>query len=145
MAKHYQVVHGGAMKSVDTNESNEHQRKYTEEKWKKVAADPKLNIDRSRGHLNFEIGKGGKVYPLGTLPSVSDRYKARLAETGAVDPNHKYIDAHQAPPFRVAYEMILSGDTDVMRNLAFGDQKVNFNKNADNSRIQRRKNIVRWA
>lgn len=44
-------------------------------------------------------------------------------------------------------KFILSGDTDVMRKMAFGDQQVDFGHgdNVDNSQIRRCRQIERWA
>ena len=48
---------------ISNAESNEQQRKWTNNLWDKKAKDSLANYDPSRAHLNFEVTKGGKVQP----------------------------------------------------------------------------------
>lgn len=132
-------------KGFDHAESNEHQRQWTKEQKENVERREKHSIDWTRLHLNFEIGKGGVIQPLGTDKPINERYKERLAAAGVEDPNAPLLrDGHQ-PRFRTVAEIILSGNAVRMRELAFGDQQVDFRPGADNSHIERKEDIEKWA
>ena len=132
-------------KGFDRAESNEHQRQWTKEQKENVEHREKHSIDWTRQHLNFEIGKGGVVQDLGTDKPINIRYKERLAAVGIEDPNAPLLRAGQSPRFRTVAEIILSGNRDRMRELAFGDQQVVFRPGADNSHIMREVDIEKWA
>ena len=132
-------------KGFDRAESNEHQRQWTKEQKENVERREKHSIDWTRQHLNFEIGKGGVVQDLGTDKPINVRYKERLAAAGIEDPNAPLLRAGQSPRFRTVAEIILSGNRDRMRELAFGDQQVDFRLGADNSHIMREVDIEKWA
>ena len=76
----------------------------------------KGNYDPTRKHLNFEIVPGGKVRPIDTSRNIPER----IAD-------------------------IFGGSRERMHELAFGTQKVDFEKGADNTRIKRKSDIERWA
>ena len=116
----YQVFHQQAVKSFSAGEDNEHQRRWTESQWEAKASNKKFNYDKSRAHLNFEIVKGGKIVPLGSSKPILERFQDRLEATGAEDPNKGLETAK----YRIACNMIFSGDADRMREMAFGDQNV---------------------
>jgi hypothetical protein len=137
----YQVFHQQAVKSFSAGEDNEHQRRWTESQWEAKASNKKFNYDKSRAHLNFEIVKGGKIVPLGSSKPILERFQDRLEATGAEDPNKGL----ETPKYRIACNMIFSGDADRMREMAFGDQNVERAKGADNSHVKRKSGIELWA
>lgn len=137
----YQVFHQQAVKSFSAGEDNEHQRRWTESQWEAKASNKKFNYDKSRAHLNFEIVKGSKIVPLGSSKPILERFQDRLEATGAEDPNKGL----ETPKYRIACNMIFSGDADRMREMAFGDQNVERAKGADNSHVKRKAEIELWA
>ena len=137
----YQVFHQQAVKSFSAGEDNEHQRRWTESQWEAKASNKKFNYDKSRAHLNFEIVKGGKIVPLGSSKPILERFQDRLEATGAEDPNKGL----ETPKYRIACNMIFSGDADRMREMAFGNQNVERAKGADNSHVKRKAEIELWA
>lgn len=152
MAKKYQVVHMGNLASMSTGEANEHQRRFTEKMWENRQNRRKNNIDRSRSGLNFELLRGGKQVPLGSEKSIKQRIAERYKEAGIQDPNVERMERYKAKgevytgkPYRTICELILSGNADFMRNLAFGDQKVDMTKGADNSHLVLHPEIIKWA
>ena len=58
---------------ISNAESNEQQRKWTNNLWDKKAKDSLANYDPSRAHLNFEVTKGGKVQPIDTSKSIQQK------------------------------------------------------------------------
>ena len=155
--KHYQVIHTGHIMSFSSGEAKEHQRLYSEKEWENLDRSKRSTntIDRSRERLNFEIGRGGKILPLGTLPPITERYKQRLAEAGAVDPNQRSLAAHEPARYRTVFEIIFSGDVDIMRSFAFGDQQVDYTpgsltaddspSESKNANLVRKPKIEQWA
>lgn len=137
----YQVFHQQAVKSFSAGEDNEHQRRWTESQWEAKASNKKFNYDKSRAHLNFEIVRGGKIVPLGSSKPILERFQDRLKATGAEDPNKGL----ETPKYRIACNMIFSGDADRMREMAFGNQNVERAKGADNSHVKRKAEIELWA
>lgn len=136
-----QVMHFKPMKGFSVAQSNEHQRNWSEKGWK-FALD-RGNYDRSREHLNFEITKGGKIQPIDKTVSIPQRMTENLATRGIRDPNAGLAE----PKFRTVVDFILSGSKEQMRQLAFGDQKVEFapGDNVENRSIKRKPEIEHWA
>lgn len=97
-------------------------------------------FDPTREHLDFEI-KNGKVVPLNKKTSIGKRIRDNIQARGIKDPN----DGHDVPKYRTLASFILGGSQEQMRRLAFGDQKVNYDKGADNSAVTRQKTIENWA
>jgi hypothetical protein len=95
----------------------------------------------TREHLNFEITKGGKIQPVDKTRSIPERIAANLAARGIKDPN----EGLEEPRFRTVVNFILGGSRERMLEIAFGDQKVNLAKGADNSHLKRSKDIEQWA
>ena len=135
-----QVVHFEAKKGFTTAQSNEHQRRWTEKGWKR--ANENGRIDRSRTRLNFEIVKGGKIQAVDKSKSIPEKYQENLRSRGIKDPNAKYPEN---PRIRTVVDFIISGTHETLCQLAFGNQKVNFEKGADNRSVRRRPEIERWA
>ena len=126
-------------KGITTAQSNEHQRRRSElaEKY----AMKKGNYDPTRKHLNFEIAPGGKIRPIDTSRSIPERMADILSSRGIKDPNEGLIE----PKYRTVVNIIFGGSRKRMHELAFGTQQVDFEKDADNTRIKRKSEIERWA
>ena len=135
-----QVLHFQAKCGFTTAQSNEHQRRWTENGWER--ANENGRIDRSRTRLNFEIVKGGKVQAVDQSKSIPEKFVENLAARGIKDPNRKWPDE---PRYRTVVDFIISGSHDTLRELAFGTQEVDYSQGADNSGLERRPEIERWA
>ena len=99
------------------------------------------NYDRSRERLNFEIAKGGKVVPVDKDRPLDKRMAEMLASRGIKDPNIGRVN----PNIRTAVQFIFSGSHDRMTELAFGNQKVDFEAKCGNENVQRMPEIEQWA
>ena len=139
MANQKQVLDVQVSKGITTAQSNEHQRRRSEQAEK--YAMKKGNYDPTRKHLNFEIAPGGKIRPIDTSRSIPERMADILSSRGIKDPNEGLIE----PKFRTVVNIIFGGSRKRMRELAFGTQQVDFEKGADNARIKRKSDIERWA
>lgn len=128
---------------MDVDESNEHQRRWTERG--KQAAAKKGNYDLSRMGLNFEIAKGGIVQPIDKSKSIPLRMKENLAARGIEDPNARKVREGKVPNRRTIAKFIFGGNRERMLELAFGDQKIDLEHGADNSHIHRMPEIEQWA
>ena len=133
-----QVIDIQAGKGFTLAQSNEHLRVASRGAY---IANLSNNFDPTREHLNFEVGKGGVVLPVDKGKSIPARIRQNLKSRGIQDPN----EGLDNPRYRTVANIILGGSTEQMRNLAFGDQDVDYEKGADNSNIQRKKNIENWA
>jgi len=134
-----QVMDIRASKGITVAQSNEHLRNWTEKGWNHATQTG--NYDPTRERLNFEIVKGGKVAPVNKAKSIPDRMAENLRERGIKDPN----DGLAEPKYRTVVNCIFGGSRERMHELAYGDQKVNFEHGADNSHIKRCKDIEEWA
>lgn len=134
-----QVADMQASTGITTAESNEFQRRWENQRWDR--AEKEGNYDRSRDHLNFEVAKGGKIRPIDKSQSVGEKIEARLAACGIVNPNI----GRKVPNIRICAKFIFGGNREQMHELAFGKQKVDLIKGADNSHIVRCKEIEKWA
>ena len=139
MADQKQVLDIRVSKGITTAQSNEHLRNRSE-KAEKYAMD-KGNYDPTRKHLNFEIAPGGKVRPIDTSRSIPERMADILERRGIKDPNEGLAE----PKYRTVVNFIFGGSRERMHELAFGTQKVDFEKDADNTHIKRESDIERWA
>lgn len=139
MANQKQVLDVQVSKGITTAQSNEHQRRRSEQAEK--YAMKKGNYDPTRKHLNFEIAPGGKIRPIDTSRSIPERMADILSSRGIKDPNEGLIE----PKYRTVVNIIFGGSRKRMRELAFGTQKVDFEEGADNARIKRNSDIERWA
>ena len=99
---------------------NEELRDWTEKGWNQAMREG--NYDRSREHLNFEIRPGGMVAPIDKSRPLTRRMAENLASRGIKDPNEGQVE----PRFRTVVNFIFGGSTERMRELAFGNQKVDF-------------------
>ncbi len=106
------------------------------------------NLDPTRTHLNFEIGKGGVVKEVDQKTSIAKRIKAIFDSHGIKDPNIGIEDEDlkkKRVGVRTHANIILQGSRETMRQLAFGDQQVDYEHGADNSHITRSPEIEKWA
>lgn len=101
----------------------------------------KGNYDPTREHLNFEVVKGGKVQPVDKSKSIPERMAENLRSRGIRDRNEGLAE----PKYRTVANFIFGGSQSRMRELAFGGQKVDFDKGADNSSVKRKPEIEKWA
>ena len=139
MSKAKQVIDFRASKGFTVAQSNEHLRVYSDSTLKHAMSIG--NYDLTREHLNFEIVKGGKIQPVDKTKSIPQRIAANLAARGIKDPN----EGLEEPRFRTVVNFILGGSRERMLELAFGDQKINLDKGADNSHLKRSRDIEQWA
>ena len=133
-----QVMDIRVQKGFNASEGNEHQRNWNDKKWSRVTGYGMY--DRTRSALNFEIVKG-KVQPIDAKKSIPERIKESLSSRGIKDPNEGLAE----PKYRTVVNFIFGGSRDRMHEIAFGSQKVNLDKGADNSQITRSKDIESWA
>lgn len=142
MAGAKNVIDMRASKGFSPSQSNEHLRYLSDcERAQKA----RWNYDPSREHLNFEIGKGGMVMEVNKSKTINQRIKENLDSRGIVNPNKKLIDQGLDPKYRTVANFILGGNREIMRNLAFGNQKVDWEHGADNTALERMPEIEAWA
>lgn len=146
------AIHVGTdKKSFSSQVGNEAERRGWDEKryqLKNADIDKNNHYNYTRKRLNFEIVKGEKIVPLGSLSvPLHERLQHRLDELGF----KPYMDAKR--PDQVSRNspnctvgIIFSGDHDVLNRLAFGEQKLNTSDpNADHSKVVLQKGIYDWA
>lgn len=129
-------------KGFTTSQSNEHLRRLAD---KDAARKAQWNYDPSREHLNFEIGRGGVVKEVDKSKSIHQRIEEDLKARGIKDPNIPLINQGLDPKYRTVANFILGGNREVMRSLAFGTQKVDWEHGADNTALMRMPEIEAWA
>ena len=139
MANAKQVLDVQVSKGITAAQGNEHLRNRSEEAEKYAMS--KGNYDPTRKHLNFEIVPGGKVRPIDTSRNIPERIADILGRRGIKDPNEGLVE----PKYRTVVNIIFGGSRKRMHELAFGTQKGDFEKGADNTRIKRKSDIERWA
>ena len=129
-------------KGISAGQSTEHLRNYN-------ITDPDMKkygyYDPTRVRLNFEVGKGGVVMPVNKQYSIVQRFKDNLRNRGIEDPNEIKKKKGLEPNRRTVANIILGGSREQMHKLAYGDQKVDIAKGADNRQIIRHPDIEKWA
>lgn len=136
-----QAMHVEAAKSFGSAEANENERRWNDDKIDRKNQDSTNNYDKTRMKLNFEIGSDGKVHPLGYQEkSLEVRLQERLTELGwkPFKPDSK-IQPNCCARF------IFGGNHVRTIEMAFGNQAVNLEKDADNSHLHRCEEIEHWA
>ena len=136
-----QAMHVEAGKSFSTAEADENERRWNEEKIGRKNLDLTNHYDKTRMKLNFEIGPDGKIHPLGYQEKPLE---VRLQER---------LDALGWKPFKpdskiqpnCCAKFIFGGNHDRTLEMAFGNQTVSLEKNADNSHLHRCEEIEHWA
>lgn len=134
-----QVLDVQVSKGITAAQSNEHLRDRSERAEKYAMT--KGNYDPTRKHLNFEVVSGGKIRPVDTSRNIPERMADILRFRGIKDPNEGLPE----PKYRTVVNIIFGGSRERMQELAFGSQKVDYEKDADNSHIQRKADIECWA
>lgn len=136
-----QALHIENGKSFSQSEANENERRWDDRKIDQLNRDPANNYDRTRMHLNFEIGSDGKIHPLGYMDKrLDERLQERLDELGY----HPFkVDSKIQP--NICARLIFGGNHERTLEMAFGNQTVNLNKGADNSHLYRCREVEDWA
>ena len=122
-------------------QSNEHLRNGQNNAYLKKMSG---TMDPTREHLNFEVGPGGVVKEVDKKNSIPKRIRENLKSRGILDPNRGFDADDPRRRYTVA-NIILQGSRERMRELAFGNQQVNYERGADNSHITRNAAIEQWA
>lgn len=136
-----QAMHVEPGKSFGTAEANENERRWDNKKIDAKNQVPTNHYDKTRMHLNFEIGEDRKLHPLGYhKQNLDKRLEKRLTKLGW----HPFKESSKIQPNCCA-KFIFGGDHDRTLEMAFGDQKVNSEKDTDNSNLHRCKEIEQWA
>ena len=138
MAKNKQMCDLAPGKGMTRAQSNEHLRNFSAQAFERKRSG---NFDPTRQKLNFEVIKGGIVAPVDQKHSITRRISENLRRRGIKDPNA----GKEKPDIRTIANFVLGGSREQMHFLAFGDQKVNLSKGADNRDITRNKAIEDWA
>ena len=136
-----QAMHVEAGKSFGTAEANENERRWNEDKIDYKNQDPTNHYDKTRMKLNFEIGSDGKIHPLGYHEKPLEvRLQERLVTLGwkPFKPDSK-IQPNCCAKF------IFGGNHDRTLEIAFGNQTVSLEKDADNSHLHRCEEVEHWA
>ena len=134
-------MHVEAGKSFSTAEANENERRWNEEKIDRKNQDSTNHYDKTRMKLNFEIGPDEKIHPLGYQEKPLEvRLQERLDALGwkPFKPDSKI------QPNRCA-KFIFGGNHDRTLEMAFGNQTVSLENDADNSHLHRCEEIEHWA
>lgn len=128
---------------INAAEANENQRNWTKEQYDRRNDQGEKFYDWYRRNLNFELDREGNIHELGYSGKINERFDRRVAALGA-EPLDLRLQEKYLPNRIVKF--IISGDTEVMRRMAFGDQDVNFlYESESNSRVKRMKAIEDWA
>jgi len=131
-------------KGMTTSQSNEHLRVASKGAYSRSLSG---NFDPTREHLNFEVTKGGRVTPINKQDSIPFRIRRNLKKRKIEDPNKKYPNKKDREKYGkvTTVNFIFEGSRDRMREIAFGNQKVNWEKGSDNSHVTRQEDIEKWA
>lgn len=127
---------------ISSLESKEQQRNWDKKSWQKKANDPLANYDPTRAHLNFEVTKGGVIQQIDKSKSIDQKMRENLASRGIANPNDNPNAKRKS---RILAQFVIGGNSDRMREIAFGNQKLDLSKGADNSHLTRQKDIEEWA
>lgn len=136
-----QAMHVEAAKSFSSAEANENERRWNDDKIDRKNQDSTNNYDKTRMKLNFEIGTDGKIHPLGYHEKPLEvRLQERLSELG-----WKPFKQDSKIQPNCCARFIFGGNHDRTIEMAFGNQAVNLEKDADNSHLHRCEEIEHWA
>lgn len=146
----YQVIDIAKSKGVDAADSNEQTRRWTEKQKEVRSGNPHLNYDFTRTHLDFEI-VDGEITNLNPNEQVNDSIRKVFEKKGIPFPGTTKSHRKKGEPEpkkmerTIAARMILGGSPERMNEIAFGNQKPSFKRNADNGHIVRTAAIEEWA
>lgn len=136
-----QALHIENSKLFSRAEADENERRWDERKIDRLNSDPANDYDKTRLHLNFEIGSDGKIHPLGYMEKrLDERLKERLDELGY----HPFKADSKIQP-NICATMIIGGNHERTTGMAFGNQIINRKKGADNSHLHRCREVEEWA
>ena len=140
MAKQVCDISGGS--GMSRGQSTEHLRDYkvTDPSAKKYGY-----YDPTRMGLNFEITRGGVVSPVNKGYPIDRRFKDICKARGIEIPKPIQMKDGTLKDRTTVTNIILGGSRDQMHKLAFGDQKVDIARGADNRHITRHEDIEKWA
>ena len=127
---------------ISQAESNEQQRNWKEDFLRRKSNDPLANYDPTRAHLNFEVARGGIIQPIDKSKSIMQKMADNLAARGIKDPNARENVRRRQ---NTLAQVIFGGSRERMNELAFGNQTLNLDKGADNSKLTRSQDIEEWA
>lgn len=134
------------LKGMDIALSNEILRKYSKGAYE---ANRTTNFDPTRMKLDFEVTRGGCIKDINNDYPITMRMNDNLSRRNIIDPNEKYLLCNPPckPRRRTLANIIIGGSRNIMRELAFGKQEVNYSieNHPDNSKVVREKNIEDWA
>ena len=137
-------LHMSPLKGIDAAQGGENERRgWDKERYdRKVDSHGNINhYDWYRRKLNFEIVQGKICPQLSHSIPLHERIKNRLAELGFKGYKN---GARNAP--NVIMDFVIGGNQKRMRQMAFGNQVVNFvSSDEKNSAIVRQKEIEQWA
>lgn len=137
-------IHMQPMKAMNASLSDENKRREKSKEWFDRTEDSNgtpYHYDWWRRNLNFEIVKGKICPQLSHTIPLHERLQNRLRELGFK--NYK-ATAKNAP--NVCMDFVIGGDRERMREMAFGNQVVNFESSDEtNSAVVRQKEIENWA
>lgn len=146
-----QVVHGDAHQSFNSNIANEAEREnWTEQTYtrKNSNKDKNNHYDYSRRKLNFEINNKGEIIAQGSQKKhITERLNKRLKELNFKFSYDRFGNL-AANSQNCCIDFVVSGNRNVMRKLAFGEQQVDYSDERlgkANWNIKREKAIEDWA
>lgn len=122
------------MTSVPAALSDEQQRKWSEDMFNRKVENPINNYDKSRTHLNFQVGLKGVIQKVDQSKTIGAKIDQQIQNrvTGSIRCTSNR-----------AISIIYGGNREVMRELAFGKQTIQ--EDSDNNHIKRQKGIENWA
>ena len=124
-------------KSVSAAISDEHQRNWDDDLFERKVKDPDHNYDRSRLHLNFQVGRGGVISPIDKSRRINDKVDEIIATR--LKPKARVTEISNR-----AVLGVFNGNCERMRQMAFGNQTLNEFEET-NSHLVRQPEIEQWA
>lgn len=137
MSSPKQMMDFKPVKSVDANVSNEHQRNWSNELFERKAKNPDHNYDRSRTDLNFQVGSRGVITAVDKSRRIGDKVEEIIKK-------HLRPDARVTAISNRAVMVVLGGNRERMREMAFGSQELNEYEET-NGHLIRQPEIEQWA
>lgn len=137
-------------KGISAADSKEQTRTWSTKQMELRLGNKDLNYDFTRTHLNFEI-VDGEIKEVNKDELLDDSIRNNLKRRGIPHPEEakSHVKKGQSEPKKkeriIAARMILGGSTERMNEIAFGTQKVDFRKGADNSHVKRTATFDEWA